>query len=224
MSRNLRSNSSAPPLFPLLDQPSINMAAAGEAAPEVAAPVVIWNENPLTGNFNLGTVAGQKIFLEKKKVLATAGQFPLSNASATNIMEFFKMKEQLMGTVVTGVPTVYTAGIGSSPMNLIYQIPSIPHEIVQRGAHARFGTALTDGYIIPEQPYMSVALDPENNNADKARLYTRVHANVVVEILKNFLIPNGWDYLMLQQHKFAFTDITGMKSYDGPTLLKVLLE
>ena len=29
---------------------------------------------------------------------------------------------------------------------------------------------------------------------------------------------------MLQQHKFAFTDITGMKSYDGPTILKVLLE
>ena len=29
---------------------------------------------------------------------------------------------------------------------------------------------------------------------------------------------------MLQQHKFAFTNITGMKSYNGPTLLKVLLE
>ena len=29
---------------------------------------------------------------------------------------------------------------------------------------------------------------------------------------------------MLQQHRFAFTDITGMKSYDGPTFLKVLLE
>ena len=29
---------------------------------------------------------------------------------------------------------------------------------------------------------------------------------------------------MVQQHKFAFTDITGMKSYDGPAMLKVLLE
>ena len=29
---------------------------------------------------------------------------------------------------------------------------------------------------------------------------------------------------MLQQHKFAFTDIAGMKSYDGPTMLKFLLE
>ena len=134
------------------------------------------------------------------------------------------MKEQPMGNVVTGVPTVYTAGIGRSVMNLIHQSPSKPLEIVQRGAHARFGTALADGDTIPEQPWMTVALDSANNNADKVRFYTRVHANVVVGIVKNFLTPNGWDDLMLQQHKFAFTDINGMKSYDGPTLLKVLLE
>ena len=178
----------------------------------------------MTGNFNLGTVAGQKIFLEKKKRLVTAWQLPLSNASATKIMEFLNMKEQLMGTVVTGVPTVYTAGFGSSPINIIHQSPSITLEIVQRGADTRFGDALADGDTIPEQPWMSFALDPENNSVNKARFYTRVHANFIVEIVKNFLTPNGWDDLMLQQHKFAFTDITGMKSYDGSTLLKVLLD
>ena len=125
MSRNLRSNSSARPLFPLLDLPSINMAAAA-----AGALVVIWNENLLTGNFKPGTVAGQKIFLEKTKGLATAGQLPLSNASATKIMKILKMKEQLMGTVFTGVQTVYTAGVISSPMNFIHQSPSIPLEIV----------------------------------------------------------------------------------------------
>ena len=117
-----------------------------------------------------------------------------------------------MGTVVTGVPTVYTSGFGSSPMNLINQSPSIPLEIFQRSAHTRFGTALADGNTTPAQPWISVVLDPEKNNADEAKLYTRVHANVVLEIVKNFLTPNGWDDLMLQQHKFDFTDITGMKS------------
>ena len=107
---------------------------------------------------------------------------------------------------------MYTSGVGISPMNLIHQSPSIPLEIVQRGAHARFGTDLADGDTIPEQPWMSVALDPENNNVDEARFYTRVHANVVVEIVKNFLTSNGWDDLMLQQHRLFFMDITGMKS------------
>ena len=69
MSRNLRSNSSAPPIYPLPNQSIINMAAAGAGevavAPAVAAPVVIWNDNPFTGNSNPGTVAGQKIFLYK---------------------------------------------------------------------------------------------------------------------------------------------------------------
>ena len=105
--------------------------AAGAGSPAVAKPVVIWNENPFTGNFNPWTVAGQKILLENTKGLATAGQLTVSNASATNIMEFLKMKEQLMGTVFTEVPTVYTAGVGSSPMNLIHQSPSIALEIVQ---------------------------------------------------------------------------------------------
>ena len=109
-------------------------------------------------------------------------------------------------------------------MNLIHQSPSISLDIVQQSAHARFGTTLDDGDAIPEQPCISVVLDPANNNADKAKFYTQVHVNVIVEIVKNFLTPNRWDNLMLQQHKFSFTDITGMKSYDGPTMIKVLLK
>ena len=63
-------------------------AGEGEGAPAVAAPVVIWNENPFTVNFNHGTVAGQKIFLYKTKGLATAKQLPLSNASAPRSWNF----------------------------------------------------------------------------------------------------------------------------------------
>ena len=104
-------------------------------------------------------------------------------------------------------------------MNIIHQSPSISLEIVLWGAHARFGTALADGDTIPAQPWISVSLEPANNNADEAKFYTRVHANVIMEIVKKFLTPNGWDDLMLQQHKFAFKYNTGMKSYDGPTFL-----
>ena len=136
-------------------------------------------------------VAGQKIFLEKTKGMVTAGKLPLSNASATKIVEFLKMKEQLIGNVVTRVPTVYTAGIGSSLTNLIQQIPSISLEIFQQGAHTRFGTTLADGDAIPAQPWISVALDPANNNADETKFYNWVHVNVVVEIVKNLLTPNG---------------------------------
>ena len=58
--------------------------------------------------------------------------------------------------------------------------------------------ALADGNTIPEQPWMSVVLDPTNNNVDEARFYSKVHAIVVVEIVKNFFTPNGWDDMMLQ--------------------------
>ena len=79
----------------------------------------------MIGNFSPGEEAGQKIFLQKTKDLATAEQLPLSNVSAPKIMAFLRMKEQLMVTVVTGVSTVYTVGAGISPMNIIHQSPSI---------------------------------------------------------------------------------------------------
>ena len=63
MSINLRSNSYEPPIYPLPNKPIINLATAGAGAgagaPAVTAPVAIWNEKPLTGKFNPGTVAGK---------------------------------------------------------------------------------------------------------------------------------------------------------------------
>ena len=88
MPRNLRSNSTEPAIYPLANpipnKPELNMAA------EVpTAPAVVWTENLLTGNFDPGTVAGQKIFLENTKGLATLEQLPLMNSTTMKIVEFF---------------------------------------------------------------------------------------------------------------------------------------
>ena len=96
-----------------------------------AAPSVSWNENPLTGNFNPGTASGQKIFLEKTKGLATDKRLALTNSNATEILALLKVKEQVMGGVVTGIPTSYADGVPGGLMNLITQSPSIPLEMVQ---------------------------------------------------------------------------------------------
>ena len=129
-----------------------------------------------------------------------------------------------MGYFTTVVPTEYAAGVGSVPMNLICQSPLIPLEIIQRGAHACFGTALGDGAPIPSHPWISVTLDPANNVGQKDMLYSMVNANVVIKIIENILTPKGWDTLMLQQHKFAFSGLTEKEIYDGLTMLKVFLE
>ena len=105
---------------------------AGTAA--AIAPTEIWTENPLQGDFNPGTNAGQKIFLEKTKGLDSDKRLALTNSNAQKIMEIFKVKEQVMGNVVTFIPTVYTAGTGSEHMNLIHQSQSITLEMCQRAA------------------------------------------------------------------------------------------
>ena len=51
-----------------------------------------------------------------------------------------------------------------------------------------------------------------------------MNANVVVELMKNARTPAGCDDLMLQESKFLFQNASGVKSYDRPCLLKVVLE
>ena len=117
-------------------------APASAASPAVdlvppAAPFLvpeIWSENMLIVNFNPGTTAGQKLFLEKTKGLPQDQRLPLTRANSPKIMKHFKMKEQLMGTVVRCIPSVYTLGVRSVGMKLIHQSPSLSLEIVQRAA------------------------------------------------------------------------------------------
>ena len=198
MQRSLRSNSTAPSIFPIRNQETPTMAdgvAAGGAAalmPPPPARIEVWTENPLTGNFNPGTTSGQKIFLEKTKGLEANKRLALTNSNSAEIMAFLKVKEQIMGGVVTGIPTRYARGIEIAMMDLIHQSPSISLEMCQRRAHVRFSTPLGDGDLIPPQPWTSRTLDPANVDTDKAKFYDRVNANVVVEIVKNTLKPGGW--------------------------------
>ena len=125
---------------------------------------------------------------------------------------------------MTRVPTSYAGGIPSELKNIIYQSPSITIEMCQCRAFTRYSTPLGEHDPIPARPWMEAPIDPANIAGDKDRFYDRVNGNVVVELVKNILTPKGWNDLMLQQEKFSFYNSMGEKSYDGPTLLKVVIE
>ena len=107
----------------------------------------------------------------------------LTNSNAQKIMEILKVKEQVMGSVITFVPTAYSGGIGIDHKNLISQSPSISLEACQRAAFVRFAAPLGDNDPIPDQPWTTAQLDPGASNDDKAKFYDRVNGNVVVELL-----------------------------------------
>ena len=229
MPRSLRSNSTAPDIRPFVNpqpRPVIRNVRTANMAAVVppTAPSVIWSENPLPGDFNPGTPSGQKIFLEKVKGPPEDKRVPLMNSRSAEIMAHLKVKEQVMGKVITHIPTTYTGGIAGDFINLVHQSPSITMERVQREAHRRFGTVIDEADPIPALPWIARDLTPATVDDDKKTFYSRVHGNVVAEVLKNLLTPAGWDDLMLQKSKFTFTTTDGNESHDGPTMLKVLLE
>ena len=131
MSRELRSNTTVPDIFPIPEtrrtrqtERTVTMidaaGAAGAAAEATTSTPVIWLKNPLQGNFNPGTVSGQKIFLEKTKCLDADKRLNLTNTDATAIVDVFKVKEQLMGDCITAIPTEYPGGAGTKMMNMIH--------------------------------------------------------------------------------------------------------
>ena len=87
MPRSLRSNFSAPDIFPLVahqqmaDRPIAEPPLVPPLPPAAIMATEVWTENPLTGDFNPGTTAGQKIFLEKTKGLAADKRLALTNST-----------------------------------------------------------------------------------------------------------------------------------------------
>ena len=91
--------------------------------------------------------------------------------------------------------------------------------MVHRAAFGCFGTALSLNDPIPEQPWRTVILYPENVYRDNKTFCDRVNANLVMELIKNTLTLVAWDDLMLQHEKFSFVNADGTKNYDGPTMI-----
>ena len=95
-----------------------------DAAAAIMLPIEQWKENLLTGNFNPGKTARQKIFLEKTEGLPSDSRLTLTGENAQKIIAQFKVKEKLMGAVVTGILSKYdAAGAVSTRMNLIHHVP-----------------------------------------------------------------------------------------------------
>ena len=128
MQRKNRSNLEAPAILPFHPHPFRNQRnnmAEADVASAFVAPVEKWKYNPLTGNFNPGNAAGKKIFLEKTKGLTADQRLTLNEANAQKIMSQFKVKDKLMGAVVTRIPIEYnTARSVIARMNLIHQCPT----------------------------------------------------------------------------------------------------
>ena len=78
-----------------------------------------YNENPLRADFNPGTAAGQKIFLEKTRPLPDDKRLDLTASNALKIIEALQLKEASMGKIITAIPTSWTGGTAGNFKNLL---------------------------------------------------------------------------------------------------------
>ena len=115
MLRDLRSNHNAPEIYPIPNRPIIPRALRIQ----IPAIMTEFNENPFRANFNPGTAAGQKIFLEKTRGLPEDKHLDLTASNAIKIMEALQLKEANMGKIITAIPTSWTGGTAGNFKNLL---------------------------------------------------------------------------------------------------------
>ncbi len=216
--RNLRSNSTAPNIWPIQNNPASTVTMA-------TAPVEIWNENPCQENFNPGTANGQKMFTQLSRGNPDGRLYSLQLKDAEEFNINLKARAPTFGTCINRIPAEFDAtGNPTRFVSIPDQYQSIQIETLQRAAFKRYSTELQPGAPIPPQPWNSRILDPANVPADKEIFYDRVRSNVVTEWLSNTMDPSALAALTLEKAKFTFVDANGIEKQDGPTKLFILLK
>ena len=125
-------------------------------APRIQIPVIMtkYNENPLRADFNPGTAAGQKIFLEKTRALLEDKRLKLTASNAIKITEALQLKEANMGNITTAIPSSWTGGTAGNFKNLLSQSQSISLERMQQENHRRNATAVAETDPNPPLPWV----------------------------------------------------------------------
>ena len=229
LGRNIRANNMTNDSDDSVDSnnaASVDGGATGGGTATAKAPEQ-WCENPMYGDFNPGTSHGRDIFSKKTKGLADDKKFEVTTRDAGAIRKFLVGKQSSLGKVVTRVPVEYNeAGVAIRFANLIQQHQSVPFVQLQRLAHERYGTALHKDQEIPSGPWTSRELDPANVPDDKVTFFSRVHSNVIVELLKNTLTSTGFSKIVQgKRDQITFTcPETGNEKIDGPCLLYLLFD
>ena len=216
--RNLRSNSQAPPIWPIV-------TPANMANPAPAIANEIWTENPTQEDFNPGTSTGQKTFDRLSKGHPEGKLYGLSIKEATEFNVYLKARSPSFGTCINHIPCEWNAtGQPTRHVNIVEQYQSVELEVLQRAAHKRYANELQVGNPIPALPWNARTLDPANDPTDRVTFFDRVRSAVIIEFLNNSLEPNALAAIALEKEKFTFTDASGNEKQDGPTKLYLYLK
>ena len=232
--RNLRSNSTAPDLWQQEEDehPPADLEIEQHEEPpadpdielheeETIMATTEWKTDPFHGNFNPATKLGHQIYLEKTKGLPASERLELSKGNAADIHKFFRSRQVRMGEIVTKIPTERAAdGTVAKSINLLTQYHQLDLELLQREGNALYNVAIADGAPVPEAPFTARTLSPGTDATDKADFYRQVDSSVVAKLWENCLTESGYNDLMLQVDKFAYTEAaSGQVKYHGPTML-----
>ena len=196
--------------------PSVPVVPA-PAVPAPVVPSVLFIEDPYQGDINPGTDQGLKLYLNATKSVEDDQRIDINVSQAKAIRATLEELSNQFGWAQLVHNIQNDSGIRKS---IFRDIKQLKVSNVQNQAKEY----LAPSSINVPSPLAIENTQPNVNEAHKDLFYKRIRSKIIAKTIEGRITKASWTNLMTRKNLFAWRTPIGDDFYDGPTMLKMLMD
>ena len=177
--------------------------------------------DPFEGDINPGETNGQKLFTLATAERSKDSKIVISQENAATVMNLLRQDSNSFGwSILTGCI--------SNPAGTMLSILENSHlltlDLVKKQAARTFSDLSFDINLDVPSPMVTSLIDPASGDASHLSMfYRRSRSRMIAKRLQNSLTATSWTTLFSKRKHFTWTAANGTVSYDGPTMLFIIV-
>ena len=187
--------------------------------PTVAMTTFI--SDPFEGDINPGETNGQKLFTLATAERSKDSKIVISQENAATVMNLLRQDSNSFGwSILTGC----ISNSAGTMLSILENSHLLTLDLVKKQAARTFFDLSFDINLDLPDPLVSSPFDPASGDADHLSMfYRRSRSRMIAKRLQNSLTATSWTTLFSKRKHFTWTAANGTVSYDGPTMLFIIV-
>ena len=186
-----------------------------------SAVMAIFLSDPFEGKINPGESNGQKLFTLATAERSKESKITISQDQAVNVMNLFRQDSNSFGW---GILTGCIETEDGKKLSILEDSHLLTLELVKKNAMRTFFSPTSDISAALPDKLESSTIDPAAGNAAHLdMLYRRTRTRMIAKRIQNSLTPTSWSTLFSKRKHYAWKGADGTVSYDGTTMLFLLV-
>ena len=190
-------------------------------APLPTVVMATYISDPFEGNINPGESNGQKLFTLATAERSKDSKIVISQENVASVMNLLRQDSNSFGwSILTGCI--------SDPAGKMFSILENSHlltlDLVKKQATRTFSDLNFDLNLDVPDPMVTSDINPASGDAtDLMMFYRRSRSRMIAKRLQNSLTATSWTTLFSKRKHFTWKATNGSVSYDGPTMLFIIV-